>query len=315
MLEPVRPHPQAQPSSGASSNWSAAAVPSFRTAGRVLVDAVGSFFRHDSPAAGAAIAYYTLFSLAPMLMVAIAVAGLVFGAEAARGELFSQVEGLMGANGALAVQALLASVEQKDQGGWGALLGVGLLLVGATTVFAQLQSALNTVWRDTDWHREAPTAAPWWSLLQTRLTAFGTILAIGFLLLVSLALDAALTALQPMWEQRLQGWPVVMGVLAGLLSTAMSAVLFAILLRFLPSVRVAWRHVWFGACVTAALFALSRWAIGWYIGTTAVDSGYGAASSLVAVLVWVYVSAQIFLFGAEITRAVAVEEARARRPM
>jgi membrane protein len=282
-----------------------------RTTWRVLVEAVGSFFRHDSPAAGAALAFYTLFSLAPMLMVAIAVAGLVFGAEAARGELFSQIEGLIGTQGATAVQGLLANVEQKDQGGWGAMVGVGLLLFGATTVFAQLRASLDTLWHDTDWYRESNAKVPWWSLLQARLTAFGTILAIGFLLLVSLALDAALTALEPIWQAHLIGWPTVVRVLALVISTLLSAALFAVLLRFLPSVSVAWRHVWIGATITAALFALSRWAIGWYIGTTAVDGGYGAASSLVAVLVWVYVSAQIFLFGAEITRAVAVHEYRA----
>ncbi|MDO8906498.1 MAG: YihY/virulence factor BrkB family protein [Hydrogenophaga sp.] len=279
----------------------------------MLMDAVTSFFRHDSPAAGAALAFYTLFSLAPMLMVAIAVAGLVFGAEAARGELFIQIEGLIGTQGALAVQGLLANVQQNEQGGWGALVGVGLLLFGATTVFAQLRTALDTLWHDTDWFREAPVKVPWWSLLQARLTAFGTILAIGFLLLVSLAVDAALTALQPIWQEHLIGWPTVMRVLALVISTLLSAALFAVLLRFLPSVRVAWRHVWIGAAVTSALFALSRWAIGWYIGTTAVNSGYGAASSLVAVLVWVYVSAQIFLFGAEVTRAVAVHEHREQR--
>ncbi len=285
----------------------------WRTTGRVLVDAGTGFFRHQSPAAGAAIAYYTLFSLAPMLMVAIAVAGLFFGEQAARGELFGQIEGLIGNNGASAVQALLASVEQKEQGGWGAAVGVGLLLVGATTVFVQLQSALDTVWRDTASNPQGGSSpAPWWSLLRARLTAFGTILAIGFLLVVSLALDAVFTALRPLWETRLQGWPWVVGVVASLVSMALSAALFAILLRFLPSVRVPWRHVWLGAWVTAVLFALSRWAIGWYIGSTAVNSGYGAASSLVAVLVWVYLSAQILLFGAEITRAVAAHEGRTR---
>ncbi len=280
------------------------------TTWRVVVEAVTSFFRHESPAAGAALAFYTLFSLAPMLMVAIAVAGLVFGADAARGELFTQIETLIGTQGATAVQGLLANVEQKNQGGWGAMVGVGLLLFGATTVFAQLRASLDTLWHDTDWYRASDAKIPWWSLLQARLTAFGTILAVGFLLLVSLALDAALTALEPIWQEHLMGWPTVMRVLALVISTLLSAALFAVLLRFLPSVRVAWRHVWIGAVVTAALFALSRWGIGWYIGTTAVDSGYGAASSLVAVLVWVYVSAQIFLFGAEVTRAVAVHEHR-----
>lgn len=285
-------------------------VRNWRSAGRVLFDAGKSFFQHQSPAAGAAIAYYTLFSLAPMLMVAIAAAGLVFGEDAARGELFGHIEGLIGANGAAAVQALLASVQHKGQGGWGTAIGLGLLLVGATTVFAQLQAALDNIWRETARGRlAAESMAPWWSLLRARLMAFGAILAVGFLLVVSLVLDSALTALNQFWPDLMRGWPQVMAIFSALMSTALSAALFAVLLRFLPSAHVPWRHVWFGAAVTAALFAAGRWVIGWYIGSTAVDSAFGAASSLVAVLVWVYISAQIFLFGAEITRAVAEQDA------
>lgn len=288
-----------------------AAPPSWRAAGGVLADAAGGFFRHQAPSAGAAIAYYTLFSLAPMLLVAIAVAGAVYGEAAARGELFRQLAALIGDGGAAAVQGLLASVEHHDQGGWGTWLGVGLLAVGATTVFAELQGALDTVWRDTALTRRRGPPAPWWSLLRARLVAFGTLLAIGFLLVVSLLFDAALAALGDHWGPRLHGWQLGIGLLQGVVTAALSVSLFALLFRFLPSVRVPWRHVWLGAGVTAGLFALGRGAIGWYIGTAAVDSGFGAAGSLVALLVWIYGSAQVFLFGAEITRAVAVHEGRA----
>ncbi len=281
----------------------------WQAVGRVISDAFGGFFRHQSPTAGAAIAYYTLFSLAPMLLVAIAVAGTIFGEAAARGEVFRQLADLIGSTGATAVQALLENVQREGQGGWGTCLGVALLLVGATTVFAELQGALDKVWQDSGLVPRRGPPQPWWTLLRARLLAFGILLAIGFLLVVSLLMDTALTALGAHWQGRLQGWQLGLTLINGVLSTLLSVSLFAILFRFLPGVRVPWRQVWLGAWVTAGLFALGRWAIGWYIGTLAVNSGYGAAGSLVAVLIWVYASAQVFLFGAEITRAVAAQQA------
>ena len=286
----------------------AVALPGWRAVGPVLKDAVGGFFTHQAQTLGAAIAYYTLFSLAPMLLVAIAVAGAVFGEEAARGEIFRQLAGLLGRGGAAAVQELLASVQRHGQGGWGTVLGLVLLFVGATTVFAELQTALDAVWQGTRLANRRGPPPPWRSLLRARLLAFGMILAVGFLLVVSLLASAALAALGGWWQGRLQGWQLAATIAHGLVATGLSVALFAMLFRFLPTVRVPWRHVWLGALVTAGLFALGRWAIGWYIGTAAVDSGFGAAGSLVALLVWVYGSAQVFLFGAELTRAVAVHE-------
>jgi membrane protein len=292
----------------ASDTAAVVPLPPWRSLGHVLQDAAAGFFNHQAQTLGAAIAYYTLFSLAPVLLVAIAVAGAAFGEEAARGEIFRQLAGLIGAGGAAAVQELLASVQRHGQSGWGAALGVVLLLIGATTVFAELQAALDAVWRDTRLAARRGPPPPWRSLLRARLLAFGVILGIGFLLVVSLLVSAALSALGGWWQVRLHGWQLAASLLHGLVSTGLSVALFAMLFRFLPSVRVPWRHVWLGALVTAGLFALGRWAIGWYIGTAAVDSGFGAAGSLVAVLVWVYGSAQVFLFGAELTRAVAVHE-------
>ncbi len=275
----------------------------------MLRNATVGFFDHQTPTRGAALAYYTLFSLAPMLLIAIAVAGAAFGEEAARGEIFRQLAGLLGNAGAAAVQELLASVQLNRQGLVGGLLGLGLLILGATTVFAELQGSLDEVWRDARALSKRPTRAPWWSLLRARLLAFGLILATGFLLIVSLLAGAVLAALGQWWQGQAPGWETALVVLHLVLSTGLSVALFAMMFRFLPSVHVPWRHVWLGALVTAALFALGRWAIGWYIGTAAIGSGFGAAGSLVVVLVWVYGSAQVFLFGAEITRAVAEHQA------
>jgi membrane protein len=277
----------------------------WRTLASVLGDAVKGFYTHQAQTQGAAGACYTLFSLAPMLLVAIAVAGAVFGEEAARGEIFRQLAGLIASGGAAAVHELLASVQRHGQGVWGALLGLVLLFIGATTVLAELQSALDAVWRDTRLAQLRGPPPPWRSLLRARLLAFGVILGIGFLLIVSLLASAALLALGQWWQGGLHSWRMAAAVLHGIVYAALSVVLFAMLVRFLPSVRVPWRHVWLGALVTAGLFALGRWAIGGYIATAAVDSGFGAAGSLVAVLVWVYGSAQVFLFGDELTRAVA----------
>lgn len=285
-------------------------LPNWRTVGLIAQDAITGFFAHQASTLGAAVAYYTLFSLAPMLLVAIAVAGAVFGEAAAHGEIFRQLAGLVGSAGASAVQELLANVQRHGQGAWGALVGVALLLFGATTVFVQLQAALDAVWKDTRFARQRTAPPPWRSLLRARLLAFGVLLGIGFLLVVSLLVGALLGALGQWWQGRLQGWQVAASVLHSVISTGLSVALFAMLFRFLPSVRVPWRHVWLGALVTAGLFALGRWAIGWYIGTAGVGSVFGAAGSLVAVLVWVYLSAQVFLFGAEITRAVAVYDER-----
>ncbi len=288
---------------------------SFKALYELLFNAVNGFIDHHAPTRGAALAYYTLFSMAPMLLIAIAVAGAAFGEEAARGEIFRQLAGLLGPTGAAAIQELLASVQLNRQGLVGSLIGLGLLLVGATTVFAELQGSLDEVWRDARALSKRPPPAPWWSLLRARLLAFGLILATGFLLIVSLLFGAVLAALGQWWQGQAPGWETAAASLHLVFSTALSVALFALMFRFLPSVRVPWRHVWLGAAVTAALFALGRTAIGWYIGTTAIGSGFGAAGSLVVVLVWVYGSAQVFLFGAELTRAVAEAEATAAKPL
>ncbi len=245
---------------------------------------------------GAALAYYTMFSIAPLLLIVISVAGLVFGQEAARGEIMGQLSSLMGADGARAVQALLAAVNQPAAGIWATLFGLGALIVGATTVFGELQNALDRIWRAPD--RPGPTGA--WRWLRTRLLSLGMIMGVGFLLMVSLVASAMLAAVQR-WFSRY----IDLGALSALIdfgiSFAFITVAFAMIYKLMPRVRVEWRDVWIGAVVTALLFTIGKMAIGLYIGRSAVASVFGAAASLVAMVVWVYWSAQIFLLGAEFT--------------
>ena len=267
------------------------------TAWRLMKDAALSWRDDYAPSMGAALAYYTTFSAAPLLLIVVSVAGLVFGPEAARGEIFAQLRGLIGEEGALAVQALLQSVSKPAEGALATLVGTGVLLVGATSVFAELQDALDRIWR-------APVrdrASGLWSLLRTRLLSFGMILSIGFLLMVSLVVSAALSALGNWWAPLLSGWAMVAEAINLGVSFVLITVIFALIYKVMPRARVAWRDVWVGAAVTALLFTIGKSLIGLYIGRSGVTSAFGAAGSLAVVLVWVYYSAQIFLLGAEFT--------------
>lgn len=258
--------------------------------------AVEAWLEDRAPSMGAAIAYYTLFSLAPLLLIVISVAGLLFGAEAARGEIFGQLQSLLGPGGALAVQGLLESVNRPAGSVLGTFAGLLLMLIGATSVFAELQNTLDHIWR-----APARPMSSFWALLRARLLSFGLILGLGFLLIVSLLFGAGLSALQKWWSPMFGGWALVAGLVDQLLNFGLMTVMFAMIYKIMPRVRVAWSDVWIGAVVTAMLFTLGRSLIGLYIGTSAVASGFGAAGSLVVLLVWVYYSAQIFLLGAEFT--------------
>jgi membrane protein len=263
-----------------------------------LVKATFSSWLNDyAPSMGAALAYYTLFSIAPLLLIVISTAGLVFGEQAVRGEIFDQLRGLMGEQGAQAVQTLLESVSQPEKSAAGTIIGTVLLLVGATTVFGELQDAFDRIWR-------APVKEEtgWWKVLRGRLLSFGVILGIGFLLIVSLVFSAALAALGKWWGPYFPGLEVLAIAVNFIFSFALMTAMFAMLYKFMPRVKIAWKDVWAGATVTALLFAVGKLLIGLYIGKSAISSGYGAAGSLVVVLVWVYYSAQIFLLGAEFTR-------------
>lgn len=267
----------------------------------LIKTAVSSWIDDYAPSMGAALAYYTMFSIAPLLLIVISVAGVIFGVEAARGEIFQQLRGLMGEEGALAIQGLLESVSKPSESAAATIAGIALLLIGATTVFAELQDDLDRIWRAPQ--REKTSGI--WNLLRARLLSFGMILGIGFLLIVSLVFSAALSALGRWWAPLFGAWEILAQLINIVIGFALTTAAFALIYKFMPRVSIAWRDVWIGAAVTSLLFTIGKFLIGLYIGKSGVASGFGAAASLAVVLVWVYYSAQIFLLGAEFTWAYA----------
>jgi membrane protein len=262
-----------------------------------LKDSLSAWVDDRASSMGASLAYYTLFSIAPLLLIVIAVAGTVFGEDAARGALYAQLASMLGRDGALAVQGLIQSVQANQQSGWGAALGVALLMLGATTVVAELQTALNVIWR-------VPSTADhpgWLRWLQARFLSFSLVLGMGFLLMVSLVVSAGAAAVGQWWTPWFANLGLLLQALNFLVGLALSVVMFAMIYKLMPRVKVAWRDVWVGAVLTAVLFGIGKTLIGLYIGTSGIASGFGAASSLVVVVVWVYYSAQVFLIGAEMT--------------
>ena len=250
-----------------------------------------------APSMGAALAYYTVFSIAPLLLIVISIAGLIYGEEAARGAIFAQISGLVGAEGASAIQGLLKSVNKPNESIVATVVGVVTLLIGATTVFGELQDALNRIWR-------APAlteSGGLWDLLRRRLLAFGMILTIGFLLIVSLVLSAVTAGIGEWLGPSFSGMEAVLHVVNFAIGFCVTTVLFAAIYKIMPRVSIAWRDVWLGAAVTSLLFSIGKFLIGLYIGKTSVASGFGAAGSLAVLLVWIYYSTQVFLMGAEFT--------------
>jgi len=263
----------------------------------LVKDALSAWIDDYAPSMGAALSYYSVFSLGPLLVIVISIAGLVFGEDAVRGELFGQIDGLMGAEAAKGIQDMLANVSKPSTGLLGTVIGVVILLVGATTVFAELQDALDRIWR-------APVRARTsgvWNLLRARLLSFGMIVGVAFLLLVSLVTGALVSALGKWWGGWFGGWEWLLQLINAVVGFAMTTAVFALIYQVMPRVKVAWSDVWVGAAVTAALFTIGRILIGLYIGKTGVASGFGAAGSVAVIFVWVYYSAQVFLVGAEFT--------------
>ena len=253
-----------------------------------------------APRLGAALSYYTVFSLAPVLVVVIAVASLVLGAEAAQGKIVDQLGGLLGEDGASVVQDMLRNADRTGGGVIATVIGIATLLIGATGVMVELQASLNTVWKVMPKPGQAIK-----TLIKSRVVALALVIAIGFLLLVSLALSAALAAVSGWLSNLLPEWLVLAYVLNYGVSMFVIAAFFALLFKVLPDAKVAWRDVWIGALVTSALFHLGKFAIGLYLGQASVASSFGAAGSLAVLLVWIYYSAQIVLLGAEFTRSYA----------
>ena len=279
-----------------------ALLPIFGTAMRAWWD-------DDALRLGASLAYYTLFAIAPVLLVATAVAGMVFGAEAVRGEIVGQLDQLIGREGARAVQGLLEGASQRRAGILATALGSITFVIAATGAFLELQGALNTIWRV-----KPKAGANLRVFLIDRLRSFGLVVAIGFLLMVSLAVTAALAALSGWLAQLSPGIPLVWRGVNMLVSVAVATALFAMLYRFLPDVRLLWRDVTTGAFVTAVLFTIGQQLIGLYLGQSGVASTYGAAGSVMILLLWVYYSCQILLLGAEFTRVYAQRTGRRPQP-
>jgi membrane protein len=248
----------------------------------------------------AALAYYTIFSLAPLLIIAVAIAGLVFGMQAAQGEVAGQIRELVGRDGAKAIQDMIQSAHKPAHGVIGSIIGVFALFLGASGVFSEMQDALDSIW-----HVSPDTRAGTLSLVKQRFLSFGMVLGIGFLLLVSLLLSAFLAAVTKYLGGKLPIPVALFESLDFLLSLLFITVLFAMIYKLLPSTKIAWNDVWIGAALTSLLFTAGKFVIGFYIGKSVSASAYGAAGSLVVVVAWIYYSALILYFGAEFTRVYA----------
>jgi membrane protein len=275
-----------------------------RTLYKLSRQAVGAWIDDYAPSMGAAIAYYTVFSIAPLLLIVIAIGGMAFGREAVQGEIVNQLGGLIGQSGAVAIQGLIESASTPARGVVATVISVGILLVGATSVFNELQSALDRIWRVP----VPPRQNSVWKLVRGRLLSFGLILGLGFLMMVSLVTSAALAALGKWSSGVVPGWENLLQVGNLVINLAFTTALFAMIFKIMPRASIAWKDVGTGALVTAVLFEIGKLLIGLYIGKSSVTSGYAAAGSLVVLLMWVYYSAQIFLLGAEFTWVFAHRE-------
>ncbi len=267
---------------------------------RIFKSSLRAWWDDDALRLGASLAYYTLFAIAPILLVATAVAGMVFGADAVRGEIVGQLDHLIGAEGARAVQSLLEGASQRRAGILATVFGSITFVVAATGAFLELQGALNMIWRV-----KPNPGVNFKAFLLDRLRSFGLVIAIGFLLMVSLAVTAALAALNGWLARYAPQVPLLWSAVSMFVSLIVTTGLFALLFRFLPDVKLHWRDVMIGALVTAVLFTIGQQVIGLYLGQSSMASSYGAAGSVMILLLWVYYSCQILLLGAEFTRVYA----------
>lgn len=267
----------------------------------LIKKSVNAWIDDYAPSMGAAISYYTVFSISPLLIIVIAVAGMVWGREAVQGQIVDQLSGLMGKDAAIGIQGLIESANQPAKGMIATIISIIILIIGATTVFAELQSALDRVW-DVP---AAKKASGIWATLRARLLSLGFILGLGFLLSVSLVLSAGVAAFGSWSNSLFPGWELILQLVNIAVSLGVATLLFAMIFKLMPQAKVGWHDVWIGAFVTAVLFEIGKALIGLYIGKSSVASSFAAAGSLVVLLIWVYYSAQIFLLGAEFTWAYA----------
>lgn len=275
----------------------------------VVREAASDWMADKATRLSAALAFYTILSVAPLFVIATAVAGLVFGQEAATGALADQLRGVLGDAGAEVVQTTVAHASRPQQGILAGIIGIATLLYGASGVFGELQDSLNTVWGV-----QPKPGRGIWGTIRDRFLSFGMVLVFGFLLLVTLILTAALAAFSGYLGSIMPGLPAVMYVANAVLSFVVVTVLFALLFKFLPDARIAWPEVWFGAVVTAVLFTAGKYLIGLYLGKAGVATPFGAAGSVVAFVVWVYYSGLILFFGAELTKVSARHAGRPIEP-
>ena len=277
---------------------------------RLAWTSIQGWSKDNVPRLGASLAYYTLFAVSPILVIAIAIAGSVFGEEAVRGQIVTEIDGLVGRQGAEAIQTILQGAHHNRSGTLAVLIGTATLLIAASGAFLELQHALNTIFRvKTDAKKSGLQR-----LLLSRLRSFGLVVSIGFLLMVSLLVSAGISALSARLQDIELMGPWLLKALDVSVSLAVMTLLFGLIYRFLPDVRLAWRDVWTGAFVTSLLFSVGKFLIGLYLGQSSVASSYGAAGSIVVLLVWVYYSAQVILLGAEFTRVFAEQRRGAPPP-
>ncbi|MBH8561868.1 YihY/virulence factor BrkB family protein [Nostoc sp. CENA67] len=248
----------------------------------------------------AALAYYTVFSIAPLLIIVIAIAGAVFGEEAARGEIFRQIQGLVGTDGAIFIETAIKNANKPQTGTIASVISILLLLLGATGLFTELQDSLNTIWEV-----KPKPGRGFINIIRQRFLSFAMVLGIGFLLLVSLVISAVLSALVTYFSNLLPGVDSLWQIVSFLLSFGITTVLFALIFKVLPDVKITWSDVSIGAIITSVLFSIGRFLLGQYLGNSSFSSAYGAAGSLVVILAWVYYAAQILFFGAEFTQVYA----------
>ena len=257
--------------------------------------------RHNDTRMGAALAFYTIGSISPLVILVLAIASLVFNKNAAEAHLLAEVQRLVGTQGRESVQTILAYGHRSFSGIFSTVLGVIVLFLGASGVFQELRQGLNNIWE-----AEAKVHTGIWGMLREKVLSFGMVLSLGFVLMVSLIVSATLAAISTYFSNLLPVSPVILEILNTVVSFAGIAVLFACILKYVPAAPVAWRDVRVGAVVTALLFMIGKWGLGFYLGKASPGSGYGAAGSLVVLVVWVYYSAQIFYFGAEFTHVHAL---------
>lgn len=260
-------------------------------------DSIKAWQEDYAASLGAAIAFYTAFSIAPLMIIIIAIAGFVWGEDAVRGEIIQQLGGIVGNDAAAGIQALIRNADRPSQGLVATLISAGILVWGSTRVFAELQSALDRIW-------EVPRAVRSqgiWRTLRARLLSFGLVLGLAFLLIVSLVISTGLAALGQWAGGFFPGMEAALQLANAVITFGITTVLFAMIFKFMPQATIAWRDVWIGALVTAVLFEAGKFLIGMYVGKSASVSVLAAAGSLIVLLIWVYYAAQVFLLGAEFT--------------